>query len=73
MTRKVISHADENGAKELWLLVRENNRPALTLYKKMGFVKVDLPVFREILRKEKNTLGYKRILMQLKIKKLSNT
>ncbi|MCK4942601.1 MAG: GNAT family N-acetyltransferase, partial [Candidatus Aminicenantes bacterium] len=73
LTRKVISHADENGAKELWLLVRENNRPALTLYKKMGFVKVDLPVFREILRKEKNTLGYKRILMQLKIKKLSNT
>lgn len=73
LARKMISYADENGAKELWILVRENNRPALTLYEKMGFIKVDMPVFSEILRKERNTLGYKRIMMQLKIKKLSNT
>ena len=65
LTRKVIERATLDGANELSLLVYARNRPAVRLYEKLGFQRVQIPGLEEDLEKEAGTPGGRRIAMRL--------
>ncbi|HOL18373.1 MAG TPA: GNAT family N-acetyltransferase, partial [Bacillota bacterium] len=67
LTKRVIEEAQKRGAAELLLLVNEDNRPAIRLYQKLGFVRAVLPALEPVLEAEKKRTGRRRIVMQKKI------
>ena len=63
LSRKVIDRAREEGAKELLLLVHEDNQNAIKLYHKLGFAQKVIEGLEEPLEREKMATGRKRIVM----------
>jgi ribosomal protein S18 acetylase RimI-like enzyme len=64
LSRRVIQGAKEQGAKELLLIVTEDNRAAVGLYRKLGFERALIPRLEEHLERERQTTGLKRIVMR---------
>jgi ribosomal protein S18 acetylase RimI-like enzyme len=64
LTRRVIDQAQAEGAKELFLNVFEDNRPALALYRKLGFERVALPVLEEEFAAEGQREGRRRVTLR---------
>jgi ribosomal protein S18 acetylase RimI-like enzyme len=63
LTRKVIAKAEEEGAKELLLIVHEDQRPAIHLYRKLGFqIKRD-SALEEQFEQDRAYLGSKKVVM----------
>jgi ribosomal protein S18 acetylase RimI-like enzyme len=60
---RVVQAARERGAPELYLLVFENNQPAVKLYRKLGFKQQTLPTMEETLEKEERIYGRRRVVM----------
>jgi ribosomal protein S18 acetylase RimI-like enzyme len=60
----VIDQAQAEGAKELFLNVFEDNRPALALYRKLGFERVALPVLEEEFAAEGQREGRRRVTLR---------
>lgn len=63
LSRAVIRRAASEGAKELWLLVREDNRPALRLYRKLGFEVKPIPEIQAQLEEEQSRYGRRLLTM----------
>jgi ribosomal protein S18 acetylase RimI-like enzyme len=63
LSQKVIEKAQEEGAKELLLLVHEDNQNAIKLYRKLDFKFKVLPGVEEMLEREKTITGRKRVVM----------
>lgn len=63
LSRAVIEKATEEGADELFLLLRQDNHRAIKLYHKLGFEMKVIPVLEEQLEKERLSLGYRRVPM----------
>jgi ribosomal protein S18 acetylase RimI-like enzyme len=53
-------------AGEVYLTVRENNRPAIKLYEKLGFIKAEIPELDEKLQAEVMPGKPHRIIMKIK-------
>ena len=64
LSRKVIAEATQEGAEKLKLFVFEDSRPAVQLYKKLGFEEVIIPELVPKLEEETKQLGRKRIVME---------
>jgi GNAT superfamily N-acetyltransferase len=60
----VIDRAKAEKAPELFCLVFDDNSPALNLYGKLGFQRVVLPAFEELLKEEMQVLGRRRVLLR---------
>jgi len=65
LSRKVIEQARQEGAKELLLLVHEDNRNAVNLYRKLGFERRVIEGLEESLEKERSVTGRRRVVMGL--------
>jgi ribosomal protein S18 acetylase RimI-like enzyme len=63
LARRVIEIASDEGARELWLVVGETNRPAVALYRKLGFERTAIEELEEQLEVEARTTGRRRITM----------
>ncbi len=63
LSRRVVQVARERGAPELYLLVFEDNRPAVRLYHKLGFKQRTVSTMEEMLKREKQTYGRRRVVM----------
>lgn len=63
LTCHVMNTAMKEGAKELSLLVHEDNHPAIRLYEKVGFEPKIISELENRLEKERVTTGRKRIVM----------
>ncbi|MGV8110549.1 GNAT family N-acetyltransferase [Methanospirillum sp.] len=59
----ILDHARREGAEEILLIVRQNNRPAVALYQKLGFSQTSLEGLEEKLIQEAETTGKRRITM----------
>jgi ribosomal protein S18 acetylase RimI-like enzyme len=68
LTRRVIAHAQREGATELLLVVYEDNVPAIALYRRLGFVGVTLAALEPSLAPEKRESGRRRIVMRKLLK-----
>jgi len=68
LTKAVIEKAKTHGAKELSLVVREDNKNAIGLYKKIGFKRKIKPGLEENLEKEAIKTGHRRILMSVNLR-----
>lgn len=63
LTQEIIARAKEEGAKELLLIVYEDQNPAIYLYRKLGFqIKKDSPL-EDDLEQERAYLGSKKVVM----------
>jgi len=60
---RVIEKARDEGAEELWLIVRLDRYQALSLYRKLGFMIKTIPAMKEQLEKETLAYGYRRVVM----------
>jgi len=58
----VIAKAKERGAKELSLIVYEDNRPALNLFNNLDLKKI-IPEMGRQEEKEKSSTGNRRVLL----------
>ena len=67
LTRMVIAKATEGKAEEIFLLVFEDNRPAIDCYLKLGFQEHMNPALEEQLEMERKTSGRKRVLMRKRV------
>jgi len=67
LTRRVMEQARAEGARELLLVVHEDNHPAINLYRKLGFVCVELPALEAQLQAEKTQTGRRRIVMRCEL------
>ena len=67
LTRAVIAKATEEKAKEISLLVFEDNHPAIDCYLKLGFEGHVISSLDEQLEAERQSSGRKRILMRKRI------
>lgn len=61
LTRRVIDQSRVEGASELCLCVFEDNRPAIALYRKLGFARVSLPAVEETLADDVEKYGRQRV------------
>jgi signal peptidase I len=68
LTQKVIEKSVSEGAKELSLLVAENNYPAVKLYRKLGFDRRIIPALEKLLEEEQHATGDRRICMVKSLK-----
>ncbi len=64
LSRQVIEKAAELGAKELNLVVYEDNRRAISLYSKLGFTHTEIAGLEPLLSSEKLNTGRRRIVMR---------
>lgn len=64
LTQRVIDQAQAEGAPELFLNVFEDNDPALTLYRKLGFAPVTLPALEEELAADVQKYGRRRMTLR---------
>ena len=63
LTQAVIEKAKTDGAKELFLLVFEDNHEAIRLYRKLGFNFSVIKALEEELKKENEPYHHRRIVM----------
>lgn len=63
LTRALLDIAQKEGAPEVHLVVNETNRPAISLYQKLGFLRTILPGLEERLEEEARRQGTRRITM----------
>ncbi len=64
LCRQVIDRAKADGLKELFLLVYEDNPPAINLYLKLGFERTRLPALQAQLDDELKKTGRRRVVMR---------
>jgi len=64
LSENVIQMAEKEGAPEMTLLVRETNRPAISLYEKLGFEPVSTADLEQQLSDESAPNGVRRIAMR---------
>ena len=67
LSQAVIDMTRNEGAKELSLLVREDNQWAISLYTKLGFKRKVIPALKGQLEKESLSHGSKRVVMSLSL------
>ena len=65
LSRRVIQQCRDEAAHELHLLVWEENRPAIALYRNLQFHQTALPALEDELRQERQRFGRRRIAMKL--------
>jgi ribosomal protein S18 acetylase RimI-like enzyme len=63
LARRMIEIASDEGTRELWLVVGETNRPAIGLYRKLGFERSAVGGLEELLEEEGKTTGQRRMTM----------
>lgn len=63
LSRAVMEKAKQENARELSLLVRQDNYKAINLYKKLGFERKISLALEEKLEEEKNKTGRRRMVM----------
>jgi GNAT superfamily N-acetyltransferase len=63
LSQKVIARSIEEGSKELFLTVREDNHPAIKLYRKIGFQLKVIPELEKQFEQERRDRGSSMILM----------
>ena len=63
LTEMACDSAAKSGASEVKLLVFKDNRPAISIYREMGFHQISIPLIDEELRKEAKRIRRKRIIM----------
>ncbi len=68
LSRQVVEKAEELGAKELNLVVYEDNRRAMNLYSKLGFTHTEIAGLEPMLSSEKHNTGRRRIVMRKNLK-----
>lgn len=59
----ILDRARREGSEEIFLIVRQNNHPAVALYQKLGFSRISLAGLEENLIQEAKTTGKRRITM----------
>ena len=64
LSRRVMEQARMENARELSLLVYEDNRAASCMYKKLGFARVLVPELEKMLEEEKKSYGRRRIVLR---------
>jgi ribosomal protein S18 acetylase RimI-like enzyme len=67
LTRTAIAKATEEKAEEIFLLVSEDNHPAIDCYLKLGFEGHMISALEEQLEAERQSSGRKRVLMRKRI------
>lgn len=67
LNRRVMEQAWMENARELSLLVYEDNRAAFCMYEKLGFARVIIPELEKILEEEKKSFGRLRIVLSRKL------
>ena len=66
LTMCVVDKAKEQDAREVLLVVFEDNKKAFRLYRKLGFDHITLPALEPLLAEEKVKTGRRRIVMRKK-------
>jgi len=64
----VIAKAKEQKAKDMLLVVFEDNKAAIRLYRKFGFEIITHPDLEPLLAEEKTNTGKRRIVMRKKLR-----
>jgi signal peptidase I len=64
LCRQVIDRARADGIRELFLLVYDDNPPAINLYCKLGFERTGLPALQSQLDEEFENTGRRRVVMR---------
>jgi signal peptidase I len=64
LCRQVIDRAKADGLKELFLLVYDDNPPAINLYRRLGFEQTILPALQPQLDDELKKTGRRRVVMR---------
>lgn len=64
LSRKIMEQARMENARELSLLVYEDNPAALKLYAKLGFARVIVPELEKMLEEEKSASGRRRVVLR---------
>ncbi|HEY9160066.1 MAG TPA: GNAT family N-acetyltransferase [Desulfomonilia bacterium] len=64
LVKRGIEKAVEMGAKELYLVVYEDNRRAINLYGKLGFVRTEVKALEPLFSSEQRHTGLRRIVMK---------
>jgi ribosomal protein S18 acetylase RimI-like enzyme len=67
LSRRIMERARAENARELSLLVYEDNQAALCMYAKLGFTRIIIPELEKMLEDEKTSSGRRRIVMRRKI------
>jgi len=68
LVKRCIEEAENKGASELLLVVYDDNKRAINLDRKLGFVPTTLPALEPLLEAEKEKTGRRRIVMQKKMR-----
>jgi ribosomal protein S18 acetylase RimI-like enzyme len=68
LVRQVLGKARDQYVGELFLVVFEDNKRAINLYSKLGFMHITLPGLEPLLSSEKQQTGRRRIVMQKKLR-----
>ncbi len=63
LTQEIIARAKEEGAKELLLIVYEDQNPAIYLYRKLGFQIKKYSPLEDDLEQERAYLGSRKVVM----------
>ena len=63
LSRRIVSEAQARGATEVSLTVFEDNAPAISLYRKLGFQHIVLSALEPTFEEEKEQLGRRRVVM----------
>jgi ribosomal protein S18 acetylase RimI-like enzyme len=64
LNRRVMELARMENARELSLLVYEDNRAAFCMYEKLGFARVIIPELEKMLEEEKISSGRRRVVLR---------
>jgi len=67
LTKKACDLADQAGASEVKLLVFQDSKPAINLYRKLGFRRISIPEIDKELKEEAGKTSQKRIIMEKNI------
>ncbi|HYP21235.1 MAG TPA: GNAT family N-acetyltransferase, partial [Chloroflexia bacterium] len=63
LMRLALERVAQEGGGRVSLLVFDDNRPAIRLYQKLGFVPFSLPLLDKTLREEADSAGKRRIIL----------
>lgn len=64
LTKCAIDSAKNKGDRELYLAVFEDNKTAISLYRKFGFAQLTVPALEPMFATEKQQYGHRRIVMK---------
>jgi len=65
LSQALVERAEAKGASEVLLLVHNDNKPAIGLYRKLGFRERAIPALDSKLEEEYRTSGRRRIIMSV--------